>query len=130
MSEESLDPRDWNELRALGHRMLDDMLDHLAGLREKPVWQPVPDAVQAALHQPLPREGQGAESVYEEFRRNVMPYPNGNLHPRFFGWVQGSGTPLRHYAFQPPSENPISRIKRRSLRLGGNSAQESRSGTC
>jgi len=94
MNEDSLDPRDWNELRTLGHRMLDDMLDHLAGLREKPVWQPVPDAVQAALHQPLPREGQSAESVYEEFRRYVMPYPNGNLHPRFFGWVQGSGTPL------------------------------------
>jgi hypothetical protein len=25
--EESLDPRDWEELRSLGHRMLDDMLN-------------------------------------------------------------------------------------------------------
>jgi len=94
MSEESLDPQDWTHLRTLGHRMLDDMLDHLAGLRDKPVWRSVPDAVQAALREPLPHEGQSAQSVYEEFRRNVMPYPNGNLHPRFFGWVQGSGTPL------------------------------------
>jgi glutamate/tyrosine decarboxylase-like PLP-dependent enzyme len=23
-----------------------------------------------------------------------MPYTNGNLHPRFWGWVQGNGTPL------------------------------------
>jgi len=23
-----------------------------------------------------------------------MPFTNGNLHPRFFGWVQGNGTPL------------------------------------
>jgi len=26
--------------------------------------------------------------------QNVLPYPNGNIHPRFWGWVQGTGTPL------------------------------------
>jgi glutamate/tyrosine decarboxylase-like PLP-dependent enzyme len=24
----------------------------------------------------------------------IRPYPNGNNHPRFWGWVQGTGTPL------------------------------------
>ncbi|HET9003280.1 MAG TPA: pyridoxal-dependent decarboxylase, partial [Gemmatimonadaceae bacterium] len=41
-----------------------------------------------------PREGIGAEAAYEEFVRNVRPYPNGNIHPRFWGWVMGGGTPL------------------------------------
>lgn len=24
----------------------------------------------------------------------VMPYPRGNIHPRFWGWVNGSGLPI------------------------------------
>ena len=34
--EETLDPKDWDELRQLGHRMLDDMLDYLSTVRDKP----------------------------------------------------------------------------------------------
>lgn len=34
--EETLDPQDWAAMRALGHRMLDDALDHLATLRAPP----------------------------------------------------------------------------------------------
>lgn len=96
-SELTLDPADdesWEALRALGHRMLDDIFDHLRGLREKPVWQPLPDDVTASLKQPVPFVAQGAEAVYQEFLEAILPYSNGNLHPRFFGWVQGTGTPL------------------------------------
>jgi aromatic-L-amino-acid decarboxylase len=90
----TLDPDDWEEFRRLAHRMVDDMLDHLATLRDQPVWTPMPPAVRTALDEPLPIEGEGAERVYQSFTENVLPYPNGNLHPRFFGWVQGNGTPL------------------------------------
>ncbi|HUB11934.1 MAG TPA: hypothetical protein VMB34_08255 [Acetobacteraceae bacterium] len=38
----TLDPSEWRGLPVLGHRMLDDMLDHLAGLREGLVWRPMP----------------------------------------------------------------------------------------
>lgn len=38
MDEETLDPDNPDALRALGHRMLDDMFDHVAGLREGPAW--------------------------------------------------------------------------------------------
>lgn len=90
----SLDPADWHSLRALGHQMLDDLFDNLAALREQPVWRPLPDTARAALAEPLPRQGQGAEAAYQHFVERVLPYPTGNLHPRFFGWVQGCGTPL------------------------------------
>jgi glutamate/tyrosine decarboxylase-like PLP-dependent enzyme len=30
----------------------------------------------------------------QEFRGRIMPYATGNIHPRFFGWVHGAGTPL------------------------------------
>ncbi|WP_224242289.1 pyridoxal phosphate-dependent decarboxylase family protein [Hyalangium gracile] len=91
----NLDPRSWEDFRALGHRMLDDMVDHLSTLREQPAWRQVPDSIKTdLLNEPLPRLPQGEARAYEDFRRNVLPYPNGNLHPRFFGWVQGNGIPL------------------------------------
>ena len=90
----SLDPADWSELRALGHRMLDDMLDHLAGLRDGPVWQKLPDALRDELQAPLPREPGSAEQAYAAFQRLVLPYSVGNLHPRFMGWVHGGGNPV------------------------------------
>ena len=40
--------------RRLGHRMLDDMIDYVADVRERPVWQPIPDAVRARFREPLP----------------------------------------------------------------------------
>lgn len=92
--EETLDPQDWEEFRLLGHRMLDDMVNHLSSLRERPAWQPVPEQVRARLRTPLPLEPEPAEAVYQEFLRSILPFPNGNLHPRFWGWVQGTGTPL------------------------------------
>lgn len=92
--EETLDPQDWDELRSLGHHMLDDMLDYLSTVREKTAWQPVPEAVKQLLKQPLPTEPANAAAVYDEFLQNVLPFTNGNRHPRFWGWVQGNGTAL------------------------------------
>ena len=92
--EETLDPSDWGELRALGHRMVDDMMDYLEGVRERPVWRPVPAETRAALDEPTPRGPTDAAEVYRQFREHVLPYPNGNIHPRFWGWVMGTGTPL------------------------------------
>src|SRR5512143_1336208 len=92
--EESLDPQDWAALRELGHRMVDDMLTYLQTVRERPVWQPIPKQVKEHLQQPLPLEPQGVEEAYQDFVTNVLPYPLGNIHPRFWGWVMGTGTPF------------------------------------
>lgn len=73
--------------------MIDDMLHHLATVEERPLWQPIPDAVKDRFRQPLPEAGSGAASVYEEFGRDVLPYNMGTIHPRFWGWVIGSGVP-------------------------------------
>jgi glutamate/tyrosine decarboxylase-like PLP-dependent enzyme len=89
-----LDPKDWGEMRALGHRMMDDMIDHLAGIRGRPVWRKMPEGVRAAFRAPLPGSGMDVGSVYEEFSQSVQPYVTGNTHPRFMGWVHGGGTPV------------------------------------
>ncbi|MEU3602832.1 pyridoxal-dependent decarboxylase [Streptomyces sp. NPDC006798] len=88
-----LDP-DWDEFRALGKRIVDEMADHLAGIRDQPVWQPVPDTVRAGFTTPLPTGGRPMDEVYEEFRATILPFPRGNIHPRFWGWANGSGVPV------------------------------------
>ena len=34
---ETLDPQNWDEMRALAHRMVDDAITYLETLRERPV---------------------------------------------------------------------------------------------
>jgi aromatic-L-amino-acid decarboxylase len=92
--EESLDPADWDAMRALGHRMVDDVMDALATVRDRPPWQHAPDPVRARFAGPVPLDPQSPAEVYDEFLEFVQPYPVGNAHPRFWGWVFGTGTVL------------------------------------
>lgn len=91
--EESLDPTSWDEFRVHGHRVLDELIDWLRDVRQRPAWQPVPEDTRAALQAPLPEAGEGLEATWDDFRRHVLPYPWGNVHPRFWGWVVGTGSP-------------------------------------
>lgn len=93
LPETSLDPDDWTAVRAAGHAALDEMLDWLMTLRDRPAWQPMPEAAFAEFQRPVPRGPEGLDQAVRDFRRAVLPYPIGNVHPRFWGWVMGSGTP-------------------------------------
>jgi len=90
--QETLDPSDWDEIRAQGHRMLDDMLDYLEHIRERPVWQQVPQQARDSFHQPLPQHRGDLAEAHETFMRDVLPFSIGNVHPGFMGWVHGGGT--------------------------------------
>jgi len=90
----SLDPADWQELRAQGHRMLDDMFDYLEHLRERPVWQPIPQSVRATFQAPAPGKPNDLAAAHQTFMQEILPYAVGNSHPGFMGWVQGGGNPV------------------------------------
>jgi aromatic-L-amino-acid/L-tryptophan decarboxylase len=92
VEDETLDPSDWSETRAIGHRMMDDVMNDLSSIRSRPVWKHIPEATKEKFTTSPPREPQSLESVYEEFRENIEPYALGNRHPSFWGWVIGSGT--------------------------------------
>ncbi|NIS83063.1 MAG: aminotransferase class V-fold PLP-dependent enzyme [Anaerolineales bacterium] len=96
--EETLDPMDWEAMRALGHRMVDDVIDYLKTVRERPAWRHAPDEVKSHFTAPLPRDPTPPEEVYNEFLEYVLPYPVGNIHPRFWGWVFGTGTVFGAFA--------------------------------
>lgn len=93
-ADETLDPEDWTAMRRLAHRALDEVLDVQMSIRDRPVWRPVPEATEAFLREPAPREGVGAAAVVEDMLRHVVPHVAGHAHPRFWGWVCGTGTPI------------------------------------
>jgi aromatic-L-amino-acid decarboxylase len=90
----SLDPSDWNALRAQGHRMLDDMFDYLEHIRERPVWQPIPREVRDTFRRTLPAGPTPVDELHAIFMQRILPYTVGNVHPGFMGWVHGGGTPV------------------------------------
>ena len=90
----TLDPSDWSALRTQAHRMLDDILDYVENIRERPVWQPIPDPVRARFRGDLPAAPSDLADVHDEFMRYILPFAAGNVHPGFMGWVHGGGTPV------------------------------------
>lgn len=107
--EETLDPEDWEKMRALGHRMLEDMFTYLQNIRSEPSGPPTQKAIEE-ICVPLTQEGEGEEKVYQVFRQNILPYTFPITRPRFWGGVGGTGSPYGMLA--------------EMLRAGLNSAQE------
>ena len=52
--EESLDPHDWDAMRGLGHKMVDDMLAYLSTVRDRPVWKKLPESAERGIRTDLP----------------------------------------------------------------------------
>jgi aromatic-L-amino-acid/L-tryptophan decarboxylase len=90
-AEETLDPADWDATRALAHRMVDDAVDRLMSVRDRPLWQDMPRGVRSEFATHLPQEPQPLAAVYAEIKAGLMPYSLGNIHPRFWMWYMGAG---------------------------------------
>ena len=84
-SSENLDPQNWDDIRALGHRMLDDMLDYAANIREHPVWSPIPDDVRARFRAALPRAPTALDEVYREFTDFIVALCDRKCASRLHG---------------------------------------------
>ncbi|GAA0409430.1 aspartate aminotransferase family protein [Microbispora corallina] len=82
------------DLGPAGRAAADLATDHLAGVGDGPVWRPVPDADREWLvGQELPAAGRPLDAILDDVRTRVLPYPMGNGHPRFFGWVNSAPSP-------------------------------------
>ncbi|MFY0597622.1 MAG: amino acid decarboxylase [Cognatishimia sp.] len=88
MSDQTLDPQDWDRFRAETRDLLDHCIDLMQNAGERP-WQHVPEGLEDsyAIGQTA---AQGAD-VMDRLRTDVLPYHAGNTHPKYWGWVQGSG---------------------------------------
>jgi aromatic-L-amino-acid/L-tryptophan decarboxylase len=89
-----LDPEDWDSFRRAAHQALEQAIDGLEQVRDRPVWRPTPDAVRGRFAEPLPHGPRELEAVLGDVQQLIAPYVVGNTHPRFFGWAHGAGTPV------------------------------------
>ncbi len=87
---ETLDPSDWDAHRAVAHQMVDDAVDYVRDVRSRPVWQDMPQDVRSRFRDGVPEEGQPLQEVYRQVIEDVLPYPMGNIHPRFWMWYMGA----------------------------------------
>ncbi|ATF17839.1 pyridoxal phosphate-dependent decarboxylase family protein [Phaeobacter gallaeciensis] len=88
MAEKGIRTQDWAAFRAQAQRMLDAALDQMQQAAERP-WQPVPEDID--VRYAIRAEAQGPQETVDRIIADVLPYHGGNIHPRFWGWVQGSG---------------------------------------
>ncbi|MFK7838701.1 MAG: aspartate aminotransferase family protein [Bdellovibrionales bacterium] len=92
LNETNLDPNDWNDFRKDAHKVLDACIDHLQNAKDKP-WQPIPNDKHAALNPKLNTSPKPRKDIIKSMLADIMPHATGNTHPRFFGWVHGTGMP-------------------------------------
>ncbi|GAC1705351.1 MAG: aspartate aminotransferase family protein [Flavisolibacter sp.] len=90
--EESLDPDNWDHYRLLAHQMIDDIFAFLSHLGSEKVWVKPPQEVKNSFDHPVPEHGKEIDSIYASFTKNILPYRKGSIHPRYFSWVEGTGT--------------------------------------
>ncbi len=82
-----LDPPDWDVFRSEFHRLADVCIDRFQAARDLP-WRPKPENMAE-----LVALGQGGD-VFRRMSEDIMPFATGNTHPRFWGWVHGTGQPV------------------------------------
>ncbi|MGE0799366.1 MAG: aspartate aminotransferase family protein [Lautropia sp.] len=70
---------------------MNDAVEYVSAVRDRPVWRPLPEDVEAAFRGAAPEMPTPLEEVYAVVRRTVLAYPMGNIHPRFWSWYMGAG---------------------------------------
>ncbi len=78
-------------LKYYGHQVMDEVAEYLSTVRERPVWSPMPGSVRETIReQKLPEDGYSFENTLAFFREMILPYPQGNGHPGFAGWINSA----------------------------------------
>ncbi|MHB8625020.1 MAG: pyridoxal phosphate-dependent decarboxylase family protein [Aggregatilineales bacterium] len=81
--------------RELGYRAVDLLVEQLQTVPTAPVRQPMTDeARERLMSQPLPEAAGDPAALLDAVADQVLPYPMGNISPRFFGWVNSPAAPL------------------------------------
>jgi len=87
--------------RELGHALVDQLAELLAGVQAGPVTRDrSPSSVRKALGLggPLPERGEAPGPLLERTARQLFDQSLFNAHPRFFGYITSSPTPIGAFA--------------------------------
>lgn len=85
------------EFAEIGHRLVDDVAELLAGMRNRPVGpDETPEQIREHLNAdaPLPEEGTAAAALMRETTELLVEHSLYNAHPRFFGYITAGAAPI------------------------------------
>lgn len=82
-----------DEIRRLGYAAADAVAEHRERLLSRPVFGKVADGG-ALFDERVPEEGRPFEEVLAFVREHILPFPMGNSHPRFYGFINATADPV------------------------------------
>jgi aromatic-L-amino-acid/L-tryptophan decarboxylase len=82
-----------DEIRRLGHLAADAVAEHRERLLSRPVFGKIGGDA-ALFDEPIPETGQPIEETLRFVREHVLPFPMGNSHPRFYGFINATADPV------------------------------------
>jgi len=87
-------------IRKFGYRVVDEVANHLTNLPDRPVFRPFPRELADRYLEfgPPPEFGESEDRILERFLSEIEPFPFGNGHPRFYGWVNSPPTVIGVFA--------------------------------
>jgi aromatic-L-amino-acid/L-tryptophan decarboxylase len=81
-----------DQMRALGYRVVDLLVDHAISVGDTPVVQyGTRDEMEALLRTPIPREGADPLTVLDAVQNDILSHIAQLTHPRFFAFVPSPG---------------------------------------
>lgn len=81
------------EMRRLGYKVVDLIVDRWTNLREGPAWEfGARQELEPLLSGPPPEEGQDPDVVFRRVMEDVLPRAGRIDHPRFFAFIPSSPT--------------------------------------
>jgi len=81
------------EVRRIGRLAADAVAEHRAKLTERPVFGKIGPGA-ALFDEPVPEDGLPFEEVLAFAREHILPFPMGNSHPRFYGFINATADPV------------------------------------
>ena len=85
-------PSHREEMRRLGYRTVDMLVDQVADDSAPPLRRATPEEMARRLGGPPPAKGESIEQILAQLDRDVLPFMSRVAHPRFFAFVPLLGT--------------------------------------
>jgi glutamate/tyrosine decarboxylase-like PLP-dependent enzyme len=82
-----------DEFRKLGYRVINMIAEYYEALPQAPVF-PLQNSsqIEELIREPLPQEGQDPDAILDDWEARVLPNVTHLGSPRYFGFVNGSGS--------------------------------------
>lgn len=81
-----------DQMREMGHRMVDLLVDHLTDAEAPAIRRPAPGELERRLGGSPPDQGRAWDDVLDQLATDVLPYGSRLNHPGYFAYIPACST--------------------------------------